>query len=193
MQVIKVWIIGVIAIPVFALLWSRYNRLSIKRELRYGNRIVLIFGFLWAALWIAGGVSIIVEQGGVQRFKGTPAILFMILIGIVVFAVIFIKNGTIQIKRFRLLRKGMKYDAQVIAINYETNISMKYGSGLRFNPFTVTVRYENENGCIVTAKSNRLYYKLPNTLPNYEALIYVNPMNNKDNYIQIYYILEPVV
>jgi len=190
MQVIKVWIIGVIAIPAFALLWSRYNRLSTKRELRYGNRIVLIFGFLWAALWIAGGVSIIVEQGGMQRFKGTPAVLFMILIGIVVFAVIFIKNGTIQIKRFRLLRKGMRYDAQVIAVNYETNISLKYGSGLRFNPFTVTVRYENEHGYIVTAKSNRLYYKLPNTLPNYEALIFVNPMNDKDSYIQVYYISE---
>ena len=54
MQVIKVWIIGVIAISVFALLWSLYNRLSTKRELQYGNRIVLIFGFLWAALWIAG-------------------------------------------------------------------------------------------------------------------------------------------
>ncbi len=157
------------------------------KELRYGYRgfyfvvTVLTLVMLIDLLWVV--VTVLMKQAVITEILLPLARLFLC------YLYFYFKAK----RKMRLQKKGISYEAQVIGVKYNNDISFHgtyigYGgfSKKKSHPFTVTVRYENEIGNVLIDESKLLYYNISANPENFIVKVLVNPQNIKDRYIQLF-------
>ena len=164
------------------------------RELRSGyhgfNVLFLVFGLAAAINLIYILASSIGTLSILETIKvAIPYILW--LLGCTIYFSIK------KYPRIKAMKKGVCQDGEIVEFKYHPQISfhrLYIGYGVWTprlpqlpHPFNVTIKYKNHLGNIMLCDSKWYYYNLPLKKERFKAKIWLNPEDEKNKYIQLFY------